>query len=359
MTTEIVKLLKKLLIIPSDVNDRDACLDILETVQQELEGFCFIPFARDGIPSLLYTNRPEPTKVCKIIFNAHLDVVPGQPDQFIPVEKDGRIYCRGAYDMKAAAAVMVMLFRDIAKKLPYTLGLQLTTDEEIVGFKGVNYQLEQGVQTDFVISGEGGNNFSIINQLRGLHVVKLQASGKDAHAGHLWYGENALLNLYKVIDMIMQLYPTPKKPSWQTTINLSRIETSNTAHNMVPADATALLDIRVIPEDSDLVLKKIKSLLPPDVTMEIIKSAPSHHTSSKDMYVQQLIKAFRDTTKTNPEIRYNYAGSDLSFFAMKGIKGVEFGPKGNGHHSSEEWVEVENLATYYEVLKKFLLSFGK
>ncbi|HZE87182.1 MAG TPA: M20/M25/M40 family metallo-hydrolase, partial [Methylomirabilota bacterium] len=104
MTDHIIALAKKFISIPSDVNDRDMCLTILETAQEELKKFSFTPFVKDGIPSMLYVNTKEPTKNCKIIFNAHLDVVPGMREQFTPYERNNRLYGRGAYDMKSAAA---------------------------------------------------------------------------------------------------------------------------------------------------------------------------------------------------------------------------------------------------------------
>lgn len=355
-TDEIVTLAKKFIAVPSETTNRDACLVVLETAQKELREYTFTPFVKDGIPSLLYTNTDQPTKQCKIILNAHLDVVPGEHAQFTPIEKDGRLYGRGAYDMKAAAAVLLLVFKELAPQLPYTLGLQLTTDEEIVGYKGVGYQIEQGVTTEFVISGECGSSMKIVNQLKGLYVIKLNASGIAAHAAYPWTGENALLILYTAIDTILKHYPLPEKPSWTTTVNLAHIQTSNITHNKVPHDASALLDIRFIQEDMQRVLPKIKSLLPVGVTMEIIKTMPSHLTEKTNPYVQQLLQACHEVTGEFAEVSPSYAGSDIIFFSMKNMHSVEFGPKGGGQHSEQEWVDIKSLTDYYETLKNFLLS---
>jgi len=356
MQQNVLEFTKKLIAIPSDVNDREACLQILETTQKELSGFSFTPFASNGVPSVLYTNTPSPTKKCKIIFYAHLDVVPGSKEQFIPVEKNGKLYGRGAYDMKAASAAIILLFKEIAHQLPYTLGLQLTTDEEVVGFNGVGYQLAQGVTAEFAIAGECGSSLRIVNQLRGLNVVKLQASGVEAHAGHSWHGENALLKIYEAIHNILQEYPTPATPSWQTTVSVANVATENQTHNIVPDNATALLDIRPIPEDKERILEKIQQLLPEGVTMEVIKTMPSLHTKETNEYLQKLKTTLEDITKQPATIAPSYAGSDIIFFSMNNINGIEFGPVGGGHHSKEEWVDIKGLQEYYQILKHFLLS---
>ncbi len=355
MNDQILSLTKKLIAFPSESNNREACLEILELAQKELQGFSFTPFAKNGIPSLLYTNTPSPTKKCKIILNAHLDVVPAKKEHFVPKEKDGKLYGRGAYDMKAAAAVMILLFKELAQELPYTLGLQLTTDEETIGFYGTNYQLEEGITGEFAITGECGSNLRITNRLRGLHVIELTASGVEAHAGHLWHGENALLKLYEAINSLLQHYPTPDAPSWITTINLANITTKNTTHNVVPSEATALLDIRTIPEDVDTILPKIQSLLPEGIIMKIIKSMPGLNTKETNPYIQKLMQSYKEHDK-QLVLTESYAGSDMIFFAMQGIDGIEFGPIGAGQHSDEEWVNIKSLEDYYQLLKSFLLS---
>ncbi len=111
----------------------------------------------------------------------------------------------------------------------------------------------------------------------------------------------------------MNQYPIPPEPSWQTTINIAKIETSNVTHNKVPHDAAAYLDIRFIQEDTDSVLEKIQSLLPGELTMEIIKTMPAHHTKKTNPFLQKLVQASREITHKDPEIAQSYAGSDIIF----------------------------------------------
>src|SRR5581483_3263120 len=81
-------------------------------------GFTVERFESAGVPSALVHTGPPDAGVrvgrpdFRLILNAHLDVVPGDPDQFRPRLADGRLYARGAQDMKVAALVQAQVFRE-------------------------------------------------------------------------------------------------------------------------------------------------------------------------------------------------------------------------------------------------------
>ena len=90
-------------------------------------GFRVERFESRGKPSaLIYRDAERPR--FRVILNAHLDVVPGSPEQFRPRRAGLRLYARGAQDMKVSALVQAQVFRELAGHLPYPLGLQLVTD---------------------------------------------------------------------------------------------------------------------------------------------------------------------------------------------------------------------------------------
>src|SRR4051812_40063374 len=102
-------------------------------------------FESRGKPSaLVHAGGRRPFRV---IFNAHLDVVPGTDDQFRPRREGDRLVGRGTQDMKLSALVQALVFKEMAATLP--LALQLVTDEEVGGRDGTRHQLEQGVTADF------------------------------------------------------------------------------------------------------------------------------------------------------------------------------------------------------------------
>ena len=146
MIDDILHLAKELISVPSVTGIPEELTQVLKVAEKYLEGQEFTAFASNNIPSLLYSNKGKDLKEFKIILNAHLDVVPAKKEQFNPHEKGGKLYGRGAYDMKAAGAVMMYLFKEIGAELPYPLGLQLVTDEESGGRDGTKYQIDQKIR---------------------------------------------------------------------------------------------------------------------------------------------------------------------------------------------------------------------
>src|SRR5688572_22732928 len=102
--SEILSLAKELISVPSSKENSQALHQVLDVARKQLDGFTVEQFENNGIPSLLIYNSPTRPEKFKVILNAHLDVVPGRDEQYSPQEKDGKLYGRGTYDMKAAAA---------------------------------------------------------------------------------------------------------------------------------------------------------------------------------------------------------------------------------------------------------------
>lgn len=355
MINQIISLSKKFISIPSTQENKKELKRILEIAKKELEGFTIEEFEKDGVPSLLaYYGKTRPKRF-KIILNAHLDVVPGPDHMFEPVVKKNRIYGRGAYDMKTAAAIELLVFKEMAKKIRYPLALQLVTDEEIGGFNGTKYQIEKGVRADFVIAGEP-TRFGVNNKAKGIIWIKIKTSGKSAHGAYVWQGTNAILIMNQVLSKLIKLFPIPKKNAWKTTVNIARIETSNQTFNKVPDDCTTLLDIRYRPEDKNILLKKIKKILPENAKMEVVSFEPPQFTDKKNPYVEALRNSVKRIGGKLAPVISKHGGSDIRHFNQTGCDGVTFGPWGLGSHTDNEWVAIRSLSYYYLMLKDFLTS---
>jgi len=355
MDTQIINLAKRLITVYSETQNRNELEEIILLCEKELSGFTVEKFEKNGFPSLLaYTTNKRPQEF-KIILNAHLDVVPAKSTQYTPRIEGSKMYGRGTVDMKAAAAAQIILFKNLAHKLNYPLGLQLVTDEETGGFNGTKYQIEQGARAEFVIAGEP-TDFGINNQAKGIMWIKISSIGKAAHAAYPWNGENAIQKINEFLTKLLQLYPVPEKESWQTTINISKISSDNDATNKVPDDCTVTLDIRFIPEDQDKVLIDIKALLPKNAEIKILTRESVHDTKSTNPYIKMLEKSIQSVTGITPQIIQKHGGSDVRFYNESGMDGVTFGPVGQGLHSDDEWVDTKSLISFYKTLENFLLS---
>lgn len=354
MEQQLLDLTKKLISIPSVEPNKDAMIDVLNTAKTILTDYPFEPFASKNVPSLLFANSKEYNRKFKIILNAHLDVVPGTSDQYKPLEKDGKLYGRGAYDMKSGAAAMILLFKEIGHMINYPLALQLTTDEEGGGTNGTEYQVKQGVRAEFILTGEG-TCYRIINEAKAITQIKLTARGKSAHSAYPWLGENAIWKMQEAIKRLYDTFPPPQSESKGTTVTLISIHSENISHTRIPDKCEAIIDIRVIAAEKNTIFDKIKSVIGEGITVEIIRDSMPHLTNPKNPYISKLQKIIYDIQGTQAALDRAHGQSDVRHFTNVGCDGIEFGPIGGSHHADNEWLDIKSLYSYYTVLKNFLL----
>lgn len=356
MNQQHINLVTELVKIKSSTQNAEEIHHIVDVVSGYLSRWTIERFEKNGIPSLLiYKGLQRPSKF-KIILNGHLDVVPGMEKRYTPEIIKNKLYGVGALDMKAGVACLISVFNEVVDSINYPLGLQLVTDEEIGGFNGTKHQIEQGVATDFVITAEP-TNMDIVNKAKGIINMKITATGVTAHGAYPWNGTNAIWEMNNFLTTLQTEFPIPNVQSWVTTINVANIETGNTSFNKIPDECTVWLDIRYIPEEgSQKVIDKISSLLPKNFTMKIEINEPPLLVSEKNQYIQQ-IQQIAETIKKTPVKTYGAMGtSDARHYARVKTDGVEFGPCGGNIGADDEWVDLESLDTYCEILKQFLLT---
>lgn len=358
MLNKILSFSKQLISVPSTKENPDELKRVLELAKKEVgSGFTVEDFKNNDVSScLIYNTSKRPNKF-KIILNAHLDVVPAKPEQYKPFEKNRKLHGRGTYDMKAAAAVEILVFKELAKKLPYPIALQLVTDEEIGGFNGTKYQIDKGVGSDFSIAGEG-TNLAVKNKAKGIVWAKIKTYGKTGHGAYLWQGKNAIWKMIDVLNKLKTVFPEPKKEIWKTTINVAKIETTNQTFNQVPDNCILGIDIRYIPEDDKKIVGKIKKLLPKGAAFELMLKEPAQFTSEKNQYLEILRNSATKVIGKKAGIIVKHGASDIRHFNRVGCDGIEYGPTGEGLHTDNEWVDIKSLENYYNILRGFLIAIS-
>ncbi|MFJ6673436.1 M20 family metallopeptidase [Actinosynnema sp. NPDC091369] len=315
-------------------------------------------FEANGKPSALVhlgADRPH----FRVLFNAHLDVVPGSDEQFRPRRDGDRLIARGAQDMKLSAVVLASVFRETAARLPYPIGLQLVTDEEVGGRDGTLHQLEQGVTASFVVIGEH-SALRVVAESKGLITVRLNAVGRAAHSAYQWLGDNAVLKVMRAVDRVLAAYPLAAGEEWRTTVNVARITSGNQALNQVPADATAWLDVRFPPEDADFtgrtreeVAAHFTALCLPGVTAAVDHFEPPHRADPDGPDLAALQRAARAQGFSGDLLR-KHGAADSRFYFQRGIDAVIFGVGGDGQHGPDEYADLATVEPYRRALIAFL-----
>lgn len=347
---------QKLLAIPSTADRPGELRRALDFVLGYVgPGFTVERFESNGKPSALVYRGPT-RRHFPVILNGHLDVVPAEPAQFMPRLEGDRLYARGAHDMKVAALVEALVFREVDGPV----ALQLVTDEEVGGRDGTLHQLEQGVRADFVVIGEQ-SGLRLVTESKGLFTARLRATGRGGHSAYPWLADNALNKVARSVDNVLAKYPVPSEEAWRTTVNVARMSTSNTAYNQVPADAEAWLDVRFPPQDTDLngrttdqIADYLQAFCEPGVIASVEYVDPPHKADNDSPRVRALQQAARDQGYEADFLR-KHGAADGRFYYQRGIDAVIFGIGGDGLHGPAEYVDITTIQPYYQALKQFLL----
>lgn len=364
-TKDLINQTKQLIAIQSTADRPEdlkrAVAFMANIVSKSSSGITIERFEQNGKLSFLAYKKGKRPKKFDILLSTHVDVVPGKPEDFKPHVKQGRLYGRGALDMKGTAVVLANLFSELVNTVPYSLGLQVVSDEELGGYDGARTQVnDYGVRADFVVAGEYANDrHTIYNAARGLCWATITFKGKSAHSGHLWNGENAVLKASSFAAELLKRYPTPDRETWTTTANIASLSTPNETINRVPDQATLQIDFRFTREDpafqSRANLEALIAGIDPGATLSELRFfEPAVSVSTLSPYVQGLSAAIM--TNTGEPARYlgRVGASDGRHFAPTGSEVIEFGLYGQNSHANEEYVELASFEEYYSVMHTFL-----
>lgn len=307
-----------------------------------------------GWPSLVASTRQS--KYSKLMLQAHMDVVPAFDNAFSLTERNGKLYGRGVYDMKFAAACYLQLAEDLKDELDkYDFGIMLTSDEEVGGENGVGYLLDQGYSADVCILPDGGNDWAIETGCNGVWMVELLAKGKAAHGSRPWEGDNAIEKLMDALTQIRSIFGECKPHAHSLTIGQI---SGGEAINQVPGSAKATLDIRFVDQQDFSILRKdVESVTKAaGVQLETIVYTQNCNTDTKDPYVASFIKAAEEIRGVPMETCHSFGSTDARYFSQHNIPTIVIRPVGGGHHSDEEWIDKSSLEQFYEVLKAYVIQ---
>ena len=191
-------------------------------------------------------RTPGPT----VHFNSHIDVVEAGEgwtvDPFAGVVKDGRVYGRGACDMKgglAASIIAVEAFIDAYPDFPGAIEISGTVDEESGGFGGVAYLASKGYfskpKVDHVIIPEPLNKDRICLGHRGVWWAEIETLGEIAHGSMPFLGDNAVrhmgavlaafeADLFPALDKKQTSMPVVPEGARRSTMNINSIHGGQT-----------------------------------------------------------------------------------------------------------------------------------
>lgn len=346
---KITDLAKKLIKFKTVEGEYEEKKKIIEFVKKEFDKYPvnINEFEVNNIPSIAITLDKNPD----IILSGHLDVVSGKKEDFIPKISNGKIYGRGAGDMKAALAAMIEVMKYFSKqKNKPSLGLFLTNDEETGGEYGTKILLKQ-FKPKLAIVPDGGKTLkNIILEEKGVLHFKIRAKGTPGHGSRPYSGKNAIDEIIRIYSELKKIIPDAKKGEWKNTLNLGKIN-GGVAINKIPDYAEAYFDARIINnKEREKIIKKIKKITE---NIEIIADTPA--------LVQKIdknIEIYKKIAEKEIKKKVSYAkvegSSDARFFSNLGIPVIITRIDSENIHGDGEWTDIKQMNAFYKILINYL-----
>ncbi|WP_043930917.1 M20 family metallopeptidase [Bacillus sp. EB01] len=286
-----------------------------------------------------------------LVLNGHVDIVAGKHGQFFPYESNGKLYGRGSADMKAGVAAMMAAIVELKQyKLGIKVQLQIVSDEETGGENCSGFLSESGYRGDFVICGEP-TGLRIAIQAKGILRTDITVPGKSAHGSRPWEGINAIEQAYEIFKQIKDLRFAKESSEYymHPSINLAKVAAGD-AYNVVPDECTIGLDIRYLPgQNPEEILEQIKGISP-EISVVSGWQADPINTDPKHPFLNHLDRVIKRHPGRETVYFGQHGSADTVYFAKHGIPAIEFGPSGANWHGDEEYVEIESVFAFRNIL---------
>jgi len=362
MKERIAKTLEELVKFKTTANELEELVKIVDFVEDKLsklEGLFLRRYTVKGKPSLFasFYNTYHP----EILFVGHLDVVDARPEDFVPRIEGDIMYGRGTIDMKGSCAVMVELVKELAKESNRpNVGFLFTTDEEVGSECGVKYLVEnEGIGGEFVIIPDGGEDFQLVTEGKGVFHVKIVARGKATHGSRIFEGDNALDKLVSIYNEIKShFHPEPcgDPDHWHNTLNLGKMVGGDSV-NRVPDYGEIYLDIRFV---HPYTVKKIENMITEvlrkydGVSYETISTGETVYTPKDNPYLQRYKKIAEEVLGRKVNFVKEHGATDGRFFSERGMAVLITAPRGGNIHGNDEWVDLNSLALLFQIFLRFV-----
>jgi succinyl-diaminopimelate desuccinylase len=372
---DTLELARALIARRSVTPDDGGCQTLLGERLKRL-GFALEPLESNGVTNLWARRGTGAPIVC---LAGHTDVVPTGPldqwrsDPFVPTERDGQLYGRGAADMKTSLAAFVTAIEGFLAGHPDPRGsiaLLITSDEEGVATDGtvkVVDRLEaRGERIDYCIVGEPtcvdclGD--TVKNGRRGSLGGRLIVKGLQGHVAYPRLGRNpvhlfapALAELSAIEwDRGNEYFPP-------TTWQVSNIHAGTGAANVIPGELEVLFNFRFsTASTADGLAARMREILDRhrlDYELEWSLSGNPFLTP-RGKLVDTMVAAIREVIGVAADVSTTGGTSDGRFITRICPQVVEFGPVNMSIHRLNEHVALDAVeplrAVYQRVLEKLL-----
>ena len=342
---------------------------------------------RYGEVDNLWATHGTEGAVC--VFLGHTDVVPSGPVEawtsppFEPTLRDGRLYGRGAADMKSGVAAMVVALEAFVLAQPDhhgVLALLLTSDEEGASIDGVRRVAEElrrrGQRIDWCVVGEPSSHERLGDRIRvgrrGSLTGRLRVQGEQ---GHVAYPEKARNPIHAFASALAELtamrWDEGNDAFPPTSFQISNLNAGTGADNVIPGELRAVFNFRFGTASTAASLRERVEKILHDHGIEL-----AYDASRLDWWLSgepflTRAGALRDATLSSiaehcgiehPQASTGGGTSDGRFIAAFGAEIVELGPVNASIHKIDEHIALDELerlpGLYRSIIERLLIDRG-
>lgn len=376
-TTAALRLTRELIGRRSITPEDGGCQELLSGYLQRI-GFTTESIRRGKVTNLWARRGQARPLLC---FVGHTDVVPTGPldqwhsDPFVPTERDGKLFGRGAADMKTSIAAFIVAVEGFLAAHPAhkgSIALLITSDEEGPAIDGTAKVVEllksRGEAIDYCLVGEptcaAKLGDTIKNGRRGSLSGTLRVKGVQAHIAYPHLGKNPVhLVAPALAELAVAEWDKGNEYFPPTAWQISNIHGGTGATNIIPGEVEILFNFRFSTASTPEGLKaRVVSILDRhglEYDLAWSLSATPYLTPSGKL-VETLGAAIREVTGSAPNVSTTGGTSDGRFVAEICSEVVEFGPLNATIHKINEHIDlaaIEGLRKIYlGVLKRLLAS---
>jgi succinyl-diaminopimelate desuccinylase len=376
-----LRLAEQLISRPSVTPEDGGCTALINTHLEVLGFQCeVIDLGPDHFRVRNLWAKRSGTSGQTLAFAGHVDVVPTGPlqqwssDPFTPTHRDGKLFGRGASDMKTSLAAMVVATQEFYQECPHpALGIAflLTSDEEGPALDGTvricEILHERKETPDYCIVGEPTSvkqtGDMIKNGRRGSLSGKLVVKGIQGHIAYPQLADNpvhraapALAELASMVwDEGNEFFPPT---SWQ----ISNVQAGTGATNVIPGEMIIDFNFRFSTESSETRLKNRLT----DVLLKHNLKFDIHWTlgglpflTTPGTLVKAVQEAIQTVTGLKTELSTTGGTSDGRFIAKTCPQVIELGPPNATIHKIDEHVALADIEPLKNIYKSVLLNLNQ
>ncbi|MDY7538270.1 succinyl-diaminopimelate desuccinylase [Undibacterium sp. RTI2.1] len=310
-----------------------------------------------------------------LVFAGHTDVVPTGPvDQwqslpFTPTHRDGKLYGRGAADMKTSIAAFVVACEEFIEAHPDhkgSIAFLITSDEEGPATDGTVVVCEQlkarGEQLDYCIVGEPTSvdllGDTIKNGRRGTMSGKLTIKGVQGHIAYPQLAKNPIhLVAPALAEMVAEVWDAGNEYYLPTSWQMSNIHSGTGASNVIPGTAVIDFNFRFsTASTAEGLQQRVHAILDKNGMDYDLKWTIGGHPflTPKGELSDALGAAIQSETGLTTELSTTGGTSDGRFIAKICPQVVEFGPPNASIHKIDEHIEVRFIDPLKNIYRRTL-----